>query len=645
MVVAAAPLCYSRDFVKTHSATALRVRQWRPGTLLLALLLAVAGLVSFEPLQPVAVFAADASAPAGASTYLPLATPKRLADTRQGTSSVARWINANTLRVKVTRPEFGLPSGVTTAVLNVVTLNARAATFVTAYPAGTARPVASNVNATPGQVVANMVTVKLSAAGEVDIYTLQPASLVVDLSGVYVTASASGTKAGRLVTFPGGAVRAYDSRVAPWARARLASGETIRVPLGSYGVPATASAVVVNVTATEADVGYLTVYPVSGAMPDTSTLNLDRANQTRAAQAIVRLDPAGDPFDPPSSSPRKLNIKIFSLKRTHVIVDVVGYFTGDTAATSIDGMFVPREPYRLGDTRNGDAITGRQGSIAPWPRTAVEFGVPPILPGINAAAAAVNLTVTGSTAAGYVVAYPAGQSIPNSSNLNVTGWDQTIANHAIVRLGSRPGNSATAIDLYTSHGTQMIADLAGWYLGAPSVGSAPVQRGPSYGPSQVELVYAEDMPVNTRMVNGVGQAGSRGQLLAVGVPKSNSQAALDTVANGGKAVGYLGYTNAASPGNVMLFAHRTSHGGPWYFINSARVGTDIRISARLPGTNTVVVYRYRIVRRDITAANAATIDNIARSVGAPMTLQLIACHPLHYTYQRYVLTARFVGIG
>ena len=71
-------------------------------------------------------------------------------------------------------------------LLNVTAVNPDGAGFVTVFPCGSARPVASNLNYVAGQVVPNAVLAKLGAGGKVCLFTQSGADLVVDVNG-YVT--------------------------------------------------------------------------------------------------------------------------------------------------------------------------------------------------------------------------------------------------------------------------------------------------------------------------------------------------------------------------------------------------------------------------------------------------------------------------
>jgi hypothetical protein len=68
-----------------------------------------------------------------------------------------------------------------------------------------------------------------------------------------------------------------------------------------------------------------------------------------------------------------------------------------------------------------------------------------------------NITVTGSTAAGHLIAWADGGIRPTTSNLNWSAG-QTIANQVIVPLGA-DGRA----ELYVNSTTHVIADVFGYY--------------------------------------------------------------------------------------------------------------------------------------------------------------------------------------
>ncbi len=96
-----------------------------------------------------------------------------------------------------------------------------------------------------------------------------------------------------------------------------AAGAEVRVQVaGQAGLPASGiAAVVVNLTATESDApGFVTAWASGTERPFTSSLNLDRAGQTRPNHAVVPVGADG-------------SISLYTLEGTHLIVDVFGCFS------------------------------------------------------------------------------------------------------------------------------------------------------------------------------------------------------------------------------------------------------------------------------------------------------------------------------
>lgn len=114
-----------------------------------------------------------------AGTFTPVA-PSRLLDTRSGATVGA----AGTVHLQATG-RGGVPaSEVSAVVLNVTVTQPTASSFLTAWPAGAARPLASNLNYVPGQTVPNLVVVKVGAGGVVDLFNSTGSTHVVaDVAG------------------------------------------------------------------------------------------------------------------------------------------------------------------------------------------------------------------------------------------------------------------------------------------------------------------------------------------------------------------------------------------------------------------------------------------------------------------------------
>jgi hypothetical protein len=69
-----------------------------------------------------------------------------------------------------------------------------------------------------------------------------------------------------------------------------------------------------------------------------------------------------------------------------------------------------------------------------------------------------NITVTDTSAASYLTAWPDGAALPGTSDLNFTSG-QTVANLVVVQVGA-----SGKVDFYNAVGSvHVIADVFGWY--------------------------------------------------------------------------------------------------------------------------------------------------------------------------------------
>ena len=206
-----------------------------------------------------------------------------------------------------------VPSEATAVVLNVTATDTTSYGLLTAFPAGSPKPTASNLNWERGQTVPNLVTVQIGAGGAIDLANdLGSANVIVDLVGYYVP--------GQGPRFhPLAPTRVLDSRngtggfTTPWAPQ---SARTLAVA-NTYGsgVPEVADAVVMNMTVTDTtSYGFLTVYGSGPGVPVGSNLNW-AAGDTRANQVIVESGVNGV-------------VDIYNdLGTTNVVADIVGFYS------------------------------------------------------------------------------------------------------------------------------------------------------------------------------------------------------------------------------------------------------------------------------------------------------------------------------
>jgi len=122
--------------------------------------------------------------------YTPL-SPARLVDTRAGATTTDGAFagggalgSASSLNVTVTG-RGGVPAtGVGAVVLNVTATGPTSTSYLSVWPAGEARPNASNLNVVAGQTVPNLVIAKVGANGQVSVYNNAGSThVVVDVAG------------------------------------------------------------------------------------------------------------------------------------------------------------------------------------------------------------------------------------------------------------------------------------------------------------------------------------------------------------------------------------------------------------------------------------------------------------------------------
>jgi hypothetical protein len=246
----------------------------------------------------------DGSAVAG-DRYTPL-TPARILDTRTAQTPIGP---NSSVDVQAAGKGLVPSSGVSAVVVNVTATEATAGSYLTAFPTGTAPPLASNLNFGPGQNIPNLVVVKLGPGGKFSIYNAQGFThAIADVVGWYADdASATGLRL--TATSP---ARILDTRV---THAPVGPNSSIDVQAAGTGpVPPNASAVIINITATEASDGsYLTVFPTGGSVPLTSNLNFG-PGQTIPNLVVVKLAAGG-------------KFSVYNAQgKTHVIADVVGWY-------------------------------------------------------------------------------------------------------------------------------------------------------------------------------------------------------------------------------------------------------------------------------------------------------------------------------
>jgi hypothetical protein len=311
--------------------------------------------------------------------------PTRLLDTR---SSRRPLLAGATVKVAIPPTAAGI---VPVAVaVNVTAVTPPDGGFVTVFPSDVPRPETSNLNVTSGRTTANLAVTSVASDGTISVYTFGATHLIVDLVGEWLPVEGA-VSAGRFR--PVTPVRVADSRN---GRGPLPANGSLRVAVAGAdsrsGVPATATAVAVSVTVTGAtNDGFWTVWG-AGNRPNTSNVNVLRRD-TLANTSIVTPDENGF-------------IQVYGQSGGHVIVDVVGWFTGAEEPAGTDGLLAPlATPVRVADSRAAVGLSRLSNLIATV--------------GVGAGSGVVgNLTWLYSRQPGFVTVWPAGEVEPNTSVAN-----------------------------------------------------------------------------------------------------------------------------------------------------------------------------------------------------------------------------------
>ena len=388
----------------------------------------------------------DTAPATGPGTYHPV-TPTRLLDTRTSNGGAVVPSDSSTgVEIEHNPAIAGMPSsGVTAVVLNVTVTGTTGAGYLTAWGDGQTRPKTSNLNwDAKGQTISNLVTVPLPGDGAVDFFVSSGTSVIADIQGYFTNDTSGDTytslSPSRILDTRGavgiGTTTPITNRTVSLA-VLGANGTT-----STAGVPADATAVALNLTATATvGGGYISAYPEGVTAPTVSNINWSATGTTQAGLALVPIGSDG-------------HISLGVHGTSQVIADVFGYYTPGTGGSE----FTSVTPSRILDTRS--AVGVPTTTVLPAGHTVQlqvtglnGVGVP-----VGAKTAVLNVTVTGTTGAGYLTAWADGAGRPTASNLNwVKG--QTVPNQIVVPIGADG-----KVDLYVSSSTHVIADVFGYYL-------------------------------------------------------------------------------------------------------------------------------------------------------------------------------------
>jgi YVTN family beta-propeller protein len=321
--------------------------------------------------------------------------------------------------------------------------------YLTVWPAGQPRPLASTLNSLDGRIKANAAIIPAGASGEISVYATSTTNVIVDVNGYFAPVSGS-----TLAFYPLPPCRVADTRHDTYPPGLgppfLNAGQERAFPIldaATCNIPSSGvAAYSLNFSVVpHGSLFYMTVWPTGGPRPTVSTLN-DIPGQIIANAAIVTAGASGE-------------VSVYPTNDTDLVIDINGYF----AAAGMGGLSLYGvTPCRVIDTRTaGGAFNGL---LSP-PVDVVDAGC---AASSLAQAYVFNASVVPVGALGYLTLWPDGASQPLVSTLNAL--DASISsNMAIVPTGLTHHKYVAAVtsngsvDAYASGLTQLILDISSYF--------------------------------------------------------------------------------------------------------------------------------------------------------------------------------------
>lgn len=234
-------------------------------------------------------------------------------------------------------------------------------------------------------------------------------------------------------------------------------------PLGAEGardmtvagvdkVAADAVAVVLNITVTApSTASRVTVYPAGTSTPTIANLSFS-SGETAANLTVVPIGAGGQ-------------VTISNATGTvQVAVDLEGYFAADSRSSTA-GSYVPLTPATIVDTRPGSGEPNAGNPLAPGAGLDVQVEGEGGVPRNGVLAVALSVAVNDTTQSSSLTAFPTGEAMPISSNLD---WlvGETVANQVITPVGSDG-----EVSFFNAQGdADLVVDVVGFFtdgLGTP----------------------------------------------------------------------------------------------------------------------------------------------------------------------------------
>ncbi|OKI25741.1 hypothetical protein A6A25_32650 [Saccharothrix sp. CB00851] len=410
---------------------------------------------------------ADATGKGG--DFVPLSSPTRAVDTRNGTGGVTGVRGTGTTTVFTLAGIAGVPAtGATAVLVDVTPIAPTAATQLALWADGVPRPSAFTTISVRASSppISTTALVPLSANGKFQLYnSAGSVHVVIDVHGYFTSTAGSGR--GGFVPVPQSVL--FDTTTGigvPDAAIPARSSLTVQVTGGS--VPANANAVYLNVVVSGvSSSSWLRATPEGGSAAQGTSIDFERGVATSSGLVVKPSTGGRVTFHNASSGTIEL--------RAHTY----GYFN----ATSTEGA-----GYRPATAR---VINGSELAPNAW----LDVQVAGLLgtPAKGVAAVALNLTAGTPTGWGYFRAWPLGAPEPSTSSFDHFSPNVTRSDMALVE----PGVEGRIRIKNVSTGTvRLFVDVQGWFAKpVPPVAVRPFTRvvafqGPPAGAALGAIQYA-----------------------------------------------------------------------------------------------------------------------------------------------------------
>ena len=438
--------------------------------------------------------------------------------------------------------------------------------------AGTGVTVASVDVISPSEARVNLQTTAAATVGKRDVTptttdgkagTVCSGCLTVNASGSSPSPSPSPSATstvGMNARYVGLAspVRVLDTRANNGARR---SG-LITLDLSGQIIDPNATTAVLNVTVTNASRrGFLVAYPSGNTKPGTSNVNFEGE---RAATRTTPSTAGTQANEVVVALPANKRVSLFvDSASAHVLVDLVGSFT---TTQNAGGRVTTNAPVRALDTRD-TATPTRRGEIV--------VDLTGRLPATSTAVI-LNVTVTRTSARGFVTVFPTGTTRPGTSNVNFDRG-QTQANEVTTQLGT--GSNANKVSLFVdSANASVIVDL---------VGAVTAQQ--ANGTQVFTALVQPERAIDTRLDNGARRSGNVVVAMPTSIPSNATGVLLNVTATNGSRAGFVAVypTGQQNPGtsNVNFPANLTQANAV-----ASALGTNRSVTLFIGGGNTPMAH-------------------------------------------------------